>query len=205
MSWIGRSAPASRRSACSALALALLLAAPAARAEPQASVGLTIGAAGEGFDRHLWQRTAFHLGVHGDVLFGRSSTSDFGVGPYAELFTHAFDEIQFGGGVSGLLPVLDTFPIIASLGAYGRKGRDKYGLEPGVAGELFFGARSFNFNSRYVLSGGLLTQARIGLGASRETTIVIAAQVDLLLFVMPVMFLITAARGPSPEAAPIRQ
>src|ERR1700691_5584998 len=87
-----------------ALLALLLLAAPSAHAEPQASVGLTIGAAGEGFDRHLWQRTAFHLGLHGDVLFGRTSTSDFGIGPYAELFTHAFDEIQFGGGVSGLLP-----------------------------------------------------------------------------------------------------
>jgi hypothetical protein len=184
--------------------LALIVAASSVRAEPQASVGLTIGAAGEGFDRHLWQRTAFHLGLHGDVLFGRSSTSDFGIGPYAELFTHAFDEIQFGGGVSGLLPVLDTFPIIVSLGAYGRKGSDRYGLEPGVAGELFWGARSFNFNSRYVISGGLLTEARIGLGPSRETTVVIAAQVDLLLFALPVMFLITAARGSSPEAAPIR-
>jgi hypothetical protein len=185
------------------LGLALLAASPPARAEPQASVGLTIGAAGEGFDRHLWQRTAFHLGLHGDVLFGRSSTSDFGVGPYAEIFTHAFDEIQFGGGVSGLFPVLDTFPLILSAGAYGRKGSDKYGLEPGVAGEIFWGARSFNFNSRYVISGGLLTEARIGLGASRETTIVIAAQIDLLLFALPWMFLITAARGPSSEAAPL--
>ena len=137
------------------------------------------------------------------MLFGRNSTSDFGIGPYAELFTHAFDEIQFGGGVSGLLPVIDTFPIIVSLGAYGRKGSDKYGLAPGVAAELFWGARSFNFNSRYVISGGLLTQARVELGASRETTFVIAAQVDLLLFALPVMFLITAARGSSPEAAPI--
>jgi hypothetical protein len=182
--------------------VAILVAASPARAEPQASVGLTIGAAGEGFDRHLWQRTAFQLGLHGDVLFGRNSTSDFGVGPYAEVFTLAFDEVQFGGGVSGLFPVLDTFPLVASLGVYGRKGSDMYGLEPGVTGELFWGARSFNFNSRYVLSGGLLTQARIGLGPSRETTFVLAAQIDLLFFALPVMFLITAARGASPEAAP---
>jgi hypothetical protein len=183
--------------------LAVLAASLPARAEPQATVGLTIGAAGEGFDRRIWQKTAFHLGLHGDVLFGRNSTSDFGVGPYAEIFTNAFDEIQFGGGVSGLLPVIDTFPIVVSLGAYGRKGSDPYGLEPGVAAELFWGARSFNFNSRYVLSGGLLTEARVGLGASRETTFIVAAQIDLLLFALPVMFLITAARGPSPEAAPI--
>jgi len=181
----------------------VVLSARGARAEPQASVGLTIGAAGEGYDRHYWKRTAFHLGFHGDVLFGRGSTSDFGIGPYAEIFTHAFDEVQFGGGVSGLLPVLDAFPIVLSAGAYGRKGSDMYKVEPGFTAQLFWGSRSYNFHSRYVLSGGLLTQFRYGLGPSRETAIVIAAQIDVVLLAMPVMFLITAARGGSREAAPI--
>jgi hypothetical protein len=193
-----------RRTCAAAVAGLVGLAAGLARAEPQASVGLTLGAAGEGYDRHLWQRTAFHLGVRGDVLFGRSSTSDFGIGPYAELFTHAFDEVQVGGGVSGLLPVIDAFPIVLSAGAYARKGSDKFGVEPGVAGTLFWGSRSYNFHSRYVLSGGLLAEMRYGLGASRETSIVIAAQVDVVLLAMPVLFLITAARGGSTEAAPIR-
>jgi hypothetical protein len=177
----------------------------AASAEPQASVGLTVGAAGEGYDHQFWkQRTAFHLGLHGDVIFGRSTTSDFGIGPYAEVMTHAFDEVQFGGGVSGLLPVIDAFPIVLSAGAYGRRGSDKFGLEPGVAGELFWGSRSYNFHSKYMISGGLLTQLRYGLGPSHETSIVVSAQVDVLLLAMPVLFLITAARGPSNESAPIR-
>jgi hypothetical protein len=167
------------------------------------TVGLTAGAAGEGYDRHFWKRTAFHLGLHGDVIFARKANRDFGVGPYAEVFTHAFDEIQFGGGVSGLLPVLDGFPIILSAGAYGRKGSDKYTVEPGFAAELFWGARSHNFHSTYVLSGGLLTQFRYGLGPSRETSIVIAAQVDLAVFAMPFIFLISAARGGSREATPV--
>jgi hypothetical protein len=176
-----------------------------AQAEPQTSVGVTVGVAGEGSSHDIWgERTAFHLGLHGDVLFGRSSTSDFGVGPYLEILTHAFDEVQFGGGVSGLLPILDTFPLVLSAGAYGRKGPPGFGLEPGLAGELFWGSRSYNFNSRYVLSGGLLTQMRYGLGPSHETSVVIAAQIDLGLLVLPVLFLVTAARGPSPEAAPIR-
>ena len=186
------------------LGVALLGLTGPARAEPQASVGLTLGAAGEGYDRHLWQRTAFHLGLHGDVLFGRSNTSDFGIGPYAEIFTHAFDEVQVGGGISGLLPVLDPFPIVLSVGAYARKGSDKFQVEPGLAGELFWGTRSYNFHSRYVLSGGLLAQMRYGLGPSRETSIVLAAQVDLGVLVLPVLFLITAARGGSTEAAPVR-
>jgi hypothetical protein len=190
------------------IAAALAIAAGPARAEPQASVGLTLGAAGEGLDQRLWsQRTAFHLGLHGDVLFGRSSTSGFGIGPYAELFTHAFDEVQLGGGLSGLLPVIDTFPIVLSAGAYARKGSDKLGVEPvggGVAGELFWGSRSYNFHSHYVLSGGLLTEVRYGLGPSHETSVVVAAQVDLLLLAMPVLFLVTAARGGSHEADPVR-
>jgi hypothetical protein len=186
------------------IAAAITIAASPARAEPQASVGLTIGAAGEGIDQRFWnQRTAFHLGLHGDVLFGRSATRDFGIGPYAELFTHAFDEVQLGGGVSGLLPVIDTFPIVVSAGAYARKGSDKFGFEPGVAGELFWGSRSYNFHSHYVLSGGLLGEIRYGLGPSHETSVVVAAQVDLVLLAMPVLFLVTAARGGSHEADPI--
>ena len=67
-------------------ALAALLAGGAAGAvarpagaEPQASVGVTVGAVGEGLDNRFWnERTAFHLGLHGDVLFGRSATHDFG-------------------------------------------------------------------------------------------------------------------------------
>jgi hypothetical protein len=198
--------PGSTRSwTISAALVALLALAGPAHAEPQASVGITVGAAGQAYDRQWWKRTAFHLGLHGDVLFGRTSNADFGIGPYAEVFTHAFDEIQFGGGVSGLLPVIDTFPIVLSAGAYARKGPDLHGLAPGLAGELFWGSRSYNFHSRYVLSGGLLAQLRYGLGPARETSIVIAAQVDLGLLVLPILFLVTAARGGSPATAPLPQ
>jgi hypothetical protein len=189
-----------------ALASSMIVALPrVAHGDPQASAGITVGAAGEGVGREIWgERTAFHLGLHGDVLFGRNSTSDFGVGPYVEVLTHAFDEVQFGGGVSGLFPILDTFPLVLSAGAYGRKGSDGFGLEPGLAGELFWGSRSYNFNSRYVLSGGLLTQMRYGLGPSHETSVVIAAQIDLELLVLPVLFLVTAAQGGTADTAPLR-
>lgn len=181
---------------------ALSCAATAARAEPQASVGLTIGAAGEGHNPRIWDRTAFHLGLHGDVLFGRRGSSDFGVGPYAEVFTHAFDQIQVGGGVSGLLPVFDAFPLVLSAGGYARKGRDDHGVGPGLAAQLFWGTRSYNFHSPYVLSGGLLAQMRYGLGAARDMSIVIAAQIDVAALALPVILLINAARG-SRESSPV--
>jgi hypothetical protein len=185
-------------------ALSIGLHAASAHAEPQATIGLTMGAAGAGLNRSIWQTTAFHLGIHGDVLFGRERNSDFGIGPYAEVLTNGFDEIQFGGGISGLLPILDTFPIVASAGAYGRQAAGGYGLEPGLAGELFFGSRSFNFHAPYVMTAGLIGQMRYGLGPSKETSIVVGAQVDFAILTLPFVFLINAARGGSSETAPVR-
>jgi hypothetical protein len=187
------------------LGCALSLAAPDARADPQASVGFTLGAAGAGFDRKIWDTTAFHLGFHGDVLFGRDELSDFGLGPYAEVLTNGFDEIQFGGGLSVLFPVLATFPVVLSLGAYGRAGEGPFSLEPGLAGELFFGTRSYNFHANYVMSAGLIGQMRYGLGPSKETSIIVGAQIDLLALSLPVVFLINAARGGSHDTDPVRK
>jgi len=186
------------------LGITLALAPRAARADPQATVGLTIGDAGVGYNRHFWVKNKFHLGLRSDVLFGRSKATHFGVGPYVEVLTHGFSEIQFGGGVSGLLPVLPAFPIVLSFGGYGRKGSDMFPLEPGITGQLFFGSRSYNFHANYVMTGGLLGEMRYGLGRSKETSIVISAQLDLLVLALPIIFLINAARGGSHDTDPVR-
>lgn len=187
-----------------ALPAAIVLAPSVGRAEPQATAGLTLGVAGAGLDREIWGSTLFHMGVRGDVLFGRSQNSDFGVGPYAEVLTHAFDEIQFGGGVSVLLPVIDYLPIVVSAGAYGRRGDDDFGLEPGLTGQLFWGSRSYNFHANYVMTGGVFGHMRYGLGASKETSIVIGAQLDFVLLSLPALFLINAIRGGSSDTDPVR-
>lgn len=184
----------------SALALAGLMPA-VARADPQANAGLTVGLAGRGFDRAVWDRSVFHLGFRGDVLLGRSGNRDFGFGPYGELLTYAFDEFQVGVGASALLPVSDSFPLVVSAGIYGRSGGDPKGLEPGVAAALFWGSRSYNFHAGYVMAGGLLAQMRLGLGELKETTIMLGAQLDLAFMTLPVVMLFNAATGPSPEAA----
>jgi hypothetical protein len=150
-------------------------------------------------ERKIWDETVFHLGLRSDVLFGRSSTSDFGIGPYVEVSTHAFDEVQFGGGVSVLLPVIDYLPVVVSAGAYGRKGDDDFGVEPGLTGQLFWGSRSYNFHARYVMSIGLIGQMRYGLGESRETSIVIGAHLDVVAMSLPFLFLINAFRGGSSD------
>ena len=187
------------------LGVALLLSVPArwARAEPQATAGLTVGVAGRAVDHGFWDQSVFHLGARGDVIFGREGNFDFGLGPYLEVATHAFDEIQVGGGVSGLLPVIEDVPLILSLGAYGRGGEGPFGFEPGVAAEVFWGVRSYNFHSTYVMSGGLLAEMRYGLGDSGETSIVIGAQLDFLAMSLPFIYLANAVSG-SPEVDPVR-
>ena len=192
------------RSLVAALAIAFVFGiARVAAAEPQGNVGLTVGMAGRGYEREIWDETAFHLGVRGDVMFGRTGAGDFGVGPYVEVFTHAFDEIQFGGGASLLVPVIDFLPVVVSTGLYGRHGDDGHGLEPGVTGQLFWGSRSYNFHANYVMAFGLLGQLRWGLGDSRETAVVVAAQIDIPALSLPFIFLVEAARGGSADAAPI--
>jgi hypothetical protein len=212
-----RATPQFVRAAAAVVGALVLAPSAAAQADPQATVGLTVGAAGAGLNRSIWQGTAFHLGIHGDVLFGRERNSDFGIGPYAEVLTNGFDEIQFGGGVSGLLPILNTFPLVLSLGGYGRaaggygRGPIIFGgatgvieLEPGLAAELFFGSRSYNFHAPYVMTAGLIGQMRYGLGPTRETSIVVGAQVDFAILSLPFVFLINAIRGGSPETDPVR-
>lgn len=189
-----------RRRAC---ALALTLGAwglsREAAADPQLSIGITTGVAGRGYERQLWDETAFHLGLRGDVFFARESVDDFGIGPYAEVLTLAFDEVQVGTGASLLIPVIDSAPLIVSSGIYGRAGDDDFGFEPGWASSLYFGAKSYNYSSPYVLTAGLLTEFRYGLGDSEEMSLLIAAQVDVVILALPFVFLIDAIRGGSSE------
>lgn len=184
-------------------ALAVLVWAGRADADPQASVGLTVGGAGRGYGKDLFYEPAFHLGLRADTMFGRTSGRDFGVGPYVELMTHAFDELQFGGGAALLLPAFDSLPFVVSAGAYGRY-TPLLELEPGIASSIFFGSRSYNFSSSYVLALGVLVQARIGLGDSRETSFVFGLQVDTGFAALPLVLAIEGARGGSPETDPVQ-
>lgn len=188
-----------RRTAIALLSITLF-AAKTANADPQGNLGITVGGAARGDDREIAE-AAFHLGVRGDVLFLRDAADDFGVGPYGELFTHAFDELQAGTGVSLLIPTVDTFPLVFSAGGYGRLFGDTF--EPGVAATVFVGARAHNFSSHYDMAAGLLIQGRVGLGPTEEITLVIAAQLDAAFLGLPFVYLIDASRGGSEETDPV--
>lgn len=173
------------------------------RADPQANVGLVVGAAGRGQHERVFEEPAFHAGVHADVLFARDGNSDFGVGPYVDLITQQFDEIQIGHGVSVLFPVIDTFPIVASVGTYLRAADDDYDVQPGIAGTLFFGSRSYNFGNNYVMAFGLVAQVRAGLDDRRQTSFVLAVHLDTAFLASPLVFLAEAIDGGSREVDPV--
>ena len=76
-------------------------------------------------------------------------------------------------------------------------------VRPGIAGSLFWGSRSYNFHANYVLAAGLLVGYRHSFGESKESALLVAAQLDLALLALPVILLVDMARGPSEEAAPL--
>jgi hypothetical protein len=172
-------------------------------AEPQANAGLTLGGAAVGPGGEVWDHAEFHLGLRGDTLFGRDDAFDFGIGPYVELGTMAFDELQFGGGATMLLPIHETLPLVASVGAFGRVGDDDYGMDPGFAGALFWGSRSYNFHANYVMMAGLSVGYRQTFGQADESMLLIAAHLDLAALGLPLVALINLLRGPTAEAEPL--
>lgn len=172
-------------------------------ADPQANVGLLVGAAGRGQHERVFEEAAFHGGLHADVLFARDGTKDFGVGPYVDVVTQQFDEIQVGHGVSVLFPIIDTFPLVASVGTYFRAADDDFDIQPGIAGTLFFGSRSYDFDDSYAMAFGLVAQVRAGLDDRHQTSFVVALHVDTLFLATPIVFLAEAIDGGSREVDPV--
>jgi hypothetical protein len=161
-----------------------------ASAEPQMSVGLTVG--GGAADLRTTPRAVFHLGIHGDVLFFRKRDRDMAFGPYVEALTAAFDTFEVGGGVSWLIPVTETVPFVLSAGAHARGGVG--GWFPGVSTTLWGGSRSLNFDSIYGLAIGLFVQGRYGFGDARQADVIGGLQIDGEVFALPFLLLANAFR-----------
>jgi hypothetical protein len=177
------------------VSLALLFLVPsAATADPQISTGLTLG--GGVAELRTTPLPVFHMGFHADTLFLRNGDHDFGVGPYVEVLTVAFETFEAGGGVSWLIPVTEHFPLVLSAGAHARAYPVLGGMswEPGVHAMVFMGSRSHNFTSLYGLNAGLYVEGRWGLGDGRQADILGGALIDLELFVLPFVLLVNAFR-----------
>ena len=95
-----------------------------------------------------------------------------------------------------LLPITPYFPLVVSGGGYVRR-EDEW--TPGASAWLFFGSRSYNFHSSYVMTGGLLLGLERDLGEPHGNTVFIGAQIDGLVLVLPFLLGYEWLRGSNDE------
>ena len=178
--------------ACGAVVVGMLWA-PTATADPQATVGLTIGGGVEDAIGPSRASGAFQLGGRASVLLLRNRGADMAVGPYVDVATASFDDLDLGGGAEWLLPVRDDLPLVLSAGAFSRNG-DGRSWSPGMEGTVFFGSRSYNFHSWYGLAAGLFAQTRWIPSSPSTLDLVFGVQVDGELLLLPILLLYEAIR-----------
>jgi hypothetical protein len=161
-----------------------------ARADVQLGSGLTSGAALTDFRAKNGPRLATHLGARFDALFLRERAGTMALGPYVDVASAAFDTFETGGGLEWLVPAGDTAFILSS-GLFARTSR--FGWEPGAAGTLFWGSRSFNYQSIYSVGVGIFAQGRYGLaGEGRQADAILGLQIDFEYLALPALFIFEA-------------
>jgi hypothetical protein len=177
-----------------AVVVAIVLASTSeAAADPQASVGLTVGAAVENTVGPSPTQGAFHLGGRGSILFLRNRGNQMAVGPYLDVATMNFHDVDLGGGAEWLIPVRDDLPVVLSAGAFWRDGNSR-SWNPGMEGTVFFGSRSYNFHSWYGLAAGLFAQSRWVPASPSTLDLVFGLQIDGEILALPAIFLFEALK-----------
>lgn len=186
-----------RRAIASSLlvSLAVALAAASAEARPEVTTNLAVtygrrsaGGLHEGL---------FGLDLHAALLGDRESASGFAAGGVVHVGGFDFAELQAGIGGTLLLPVLDSWPIV--LEAFPVLVADEGGLRSGAAGRLFWGVHGFPRLGTYVLSAGLVVDARwlaAGGGHAETFDLHVGLDVDAFALLWPWMFLWEALFGP---------
>lgn len=168
---------------------ALLLIPATAQAEPQWNAALIPGIA--------WVRSGgessrpVYLGGQADVMFGRTSNASWGLGPMARVGTYRFSDLQLQAGASLLVPVHDYLPFVLSAGFYSERDGKTH---PGGFASLYWGTRSYNHHGSYIMTGGLVLEARRTGGDGGEKTVLVGANIDLQAFLLPAVMLINAFR-----------
>jgi hypothetical protein len=166
-----------------------------AQAAPQASFGMTFGGVAEDVTTGP-PRGQVHWGGRGDLLLLRSRGYDMAIGPYVDVATSSFHDVDVGGGAEWLLPVRDDLPFVLSAGFFARDGEGR-SWTPGFEGTVFWGSRSYNFHSWYGLAAGLFAQMRDVPGSPEQTDVVFGIQVDGEIILMPSMLILQLLRTDS--------
>jgi hypothetical protein len=172
---------------CASLGILLAGAAWAASASaaPQWHGSLQPGIAGVGHHDAFWQRTVFHGAMYADVLLGRESSNDLGIGPFVSCGTEAFSDLRLAIGPTLLLPV-SPFVTQVSLGTYA------VATTPhawGLRSQLFLGGRSYNHYASYSSAIGLVLGVDYGLGERKELVASAAVALDLAYLALPFLVL----------------
>jgi hypothetical protein len=159
------------------------------RAEPQTHVAWRTAVCGVGSRGDAWSQTRWCNGLTADLLLLRERNRDYGLGPYVELSTAGFWDARYGGGVSALLPVTENFPLVVSLGIY------DHALEQAALGaSVFWGLRSYNFDSVYNYSLGLYASAQRDLGGERDSLVSLGLELDGFILAAPFVLAVGALR-----------
>lgn len=160
----------------------------AARAEPRWNVGVESGVCWSGDSLSL-HHPGFCNALHGDVLFLRERSRDFGVGPSLRLGSARFDDLRLDGGLSLLVPVFGSFPVVLEAGPHLRNFN-----QPGVFGSVFFGLRGFNPYGSYDMASGLSVIAERSFSAGTPSAIWLTARIDGAWLSLPFLLAYNALR-----------
>jgi hypothetical protein len=178
------------RACCAALgAFALAFGAgQPALAKPQWNAGLESGVCGAS-GRLGFEGAGFCNAVHGDVLFLRESGKDVGLGPSLRLGTARFDDLRLDAGVSLLLPVFQSFPLVLEAGPHLRNFH-----QPGIFASAFFGLRSFNHYGHYDMAAGISVIAERSFVTGTPSALWVTARIDGSWIALPFVFAYNALR-----------
>jgi hypothetical protein len=100
-----------------------------------------------------------------------------------------FDDLRLDAGVSLLLPLLSSFPVVLEAGPHLRNLH-----EPGIYGSVFFGLRSFNYYSSYEPNAGLVLTVERAFSDGTPSAIWLSARIDASWLMLPAVFTYNALK-----------
>ncbi|HKY40138.1 MAG TPA: hypothetical protein VJN18_29585 [Polyangiaceae bacterium] len=159
-----------------------------ASAKPRWSSGLETAICGTG-SSFGFSELGWCNALRADLLLLRERGSDFGIGPALRVGSAGFDDFRFDAGLSVLLPLLESFPLVLEAGPHLRN-LD----QPGVFGSAFFGLRSFNHYGHYDMSTGIVVIAQRSFTTGTRSALWLGARIDGYLFALPFVLAYNALR-----------
>jgi hypothetical protein len=157
-------------------------------AKPRWNTGLETAVCGTGsslgFSELSWCNA-----LRGELLLLRERSTDVGLGPSLRAGSAGFDDFRLDAGLSLLLPLIESFPLVLEAGPHLRNFD-----EPGVFGSAFFGLRNFNHYGHYDMAAGLFVMAQRSFTTGTPSALWIGARIDGYLFALPFVFAYNALR-----------